>query len=110
MNGSLSPLEMWSVFFKFAPDVKRRDLVNKVIAKRKEIAMAGELLLSISKDERERAHYRSRRMYETDKISNELSVKYNEARRIARSMKKNGEPADKIAMYTGLSITEIRKL
>jgi len=72
--------------------------------------MAGELLLSISKDEQERARYRSRRMFETDKISNELSVKYNEARRIARSMKKNGEPAEKIIMYTGLSVAEISKL
>ena len=32
--------------------------------------MAGELLMNISKDERERAVYRSRRMYETDYLSN----------------------------------------
>jgi len=108
--GELSPLEMWSVFFKFAPDVKRRDLVNKVIAERKEIAMAGELLLSISKDERERAHYRSRRMYETDKISNELTIEYRLMLKIARSMKNDGDSNEKIARNTGLPIAEISKL
>jgi len=106
----LTPLEMWSIFFKYSPDVKRRDFVNKVIAKRKEIAMAGELLLSISKDERERAHYRSRRMYETDKISNELTIEYRRALKIAQSMKQSGEPVEKIAMYTELPVADIVKL
>jgi len=106
----LSPLEMWSIFFRYSPDVKHRDLVNKVIAKRKEIAMAGELLLSISQDERERAHARSRRMYETDKISNELTIEYRKTLKIARVMKQSGEPTEKIAMYTGLSIAEVVKL
>ena len=36
----LTPLEMWAVFFRYSPDVKHRDLVNNVIAERKEIAMA----------------------------------------------------------------------
>jgi len=36
----LTPLEMWSIFFKFAPDVKRRNVVNQVIAEKGEIAMA----------------------------------------------------------------------
>ena len=34
--------------------------------------MAGALLKSISKDERERAHFRSRRMFETDMESNRI--------------------------------------
>jgi len=106
----LSPLEMWSVFFRYSPDIKRRDLVNKVIAGRKEIAMAGELLLSISKDEQERARYRSRRMFETDKISNELTIEYRRALKIARNMKNEGFPAEIIAKITELPITEIGKL
>ena len=53
----LTPLEMWSIFFKFAPDVKRRSVVNKVISEKGEIAMASALLLEVSKYERERAHY-----------------------------------------------------
>jgi len=105
----LTPLEMWSVFFKFAPDIKRRGLVNKVIAERKEIAMAGELLLSISKDERERARYRSRRMYETDKISNELTIEYRAMLKVARGMKKLGDPLEKIVNVTGLSLKEVEK-
>jgi len=106
----LTPLEMWSVFFRYSPDVKHRDLVNKVIAERKEIAMAGELLLSISKDERERAHYRSRRMFETDKISNELTIEYRGALKIARNLKIMGMSFEEIAKATGLSIDDIKKL
>jgi len=34
--------------------------------------MAGALLKSISSDERERAHFRSRRMFETDMESNRI--------------------------------------
>jgi len=106
----LTPLEMWSVFFRYSPDIKHRDLVNRVIAERKEIAMAGELLLSISKDERERAHYRSRRMYETDKISNELTIEFRTMLKVARSMKNDGDSIEKIARNTGLSIADITKL
>jgi len=105
----LTPLEMWSVFFKFAPDVRRRDLVNKVIAERKEIAMAGELLLSISKDERERAHYRSRRMFETDKISNELTIEHRAMLKVARNMKLRGLPNVEIAEITGLKINDVER-
>ena len=36
--------------------------------------MAGELLMSVSKDERERAIYRSRRMYQSDLDSNIATV------------------------------------
>jgi len=105
----LTPLEMWSIFFKFVPDIRRRDVVNKVIAERKEIAMAGELLLSISKDEHERARNRSRRMYETDVISNELTIKYKEALRIARNLKDKGFTVLDIMDVTGLTTAEIEK-
>ena len=81
-----------------------------VIAGRKEIAMAGELLLSISKDEQERARYRSKRMFETDRTSNELTIEYRGALKIARNMKTEGLSAEIIAKTTGLSITEISKL
>jgi len=107
----LTPLEMWSIFFKFAPDVKRRDVVNKVIAEKGEIAMAGALLMEISKDERERARYRSRRMFETDQTSNILTAEARGENRakleMARNLKNLGDPFDKIVSVTGLTLAQV---
>jgi hypothetical protein len=70
--------------------------------------------MEISKDEQERARFRSRRMAETDRISNLLTV---EARgraegmaAVALNMKKEGMPVDVIARLTTLSTREIENL
>jgi len=65
----LTPLELWSLFFRFAPDPEHRELVNNVINQNKEIGMAATLLMEISQDEHERAKFRSRRKAETDRYS-----------------------------------------
>ena len=100
---------MWSIFFKFAPDVKRRGVVNKVIAEKGEIAMAGALLMEISQDEHQRAKYRSRRMFETDKFHNEATIEERAMLKVARSMKAAGELTSKITQHTGLTAAEIEK-
>jgi len=48
-------------------------LINDIIKIKEEIGMATALLREISKDEHERARLRSRRMYETDMISDRLT-------------------------------------
>ena len=110
----LSDLEAWSIFLQYAPDIDKRPLVNRIIQERSEIAVAGALLLEISQDERERAKFRSRRMYETDQASNLLTAldreRNLERKTIALSMKNDGDPYDKIARNTGLSIDEIENL
>jgi predicted transposase/invertase (TIGR01784 family) len=70
----LTSLESWSIFFGFAPDKKYRDFINHIIATKEEVNMAATLLQEISKDEVERAHYRSRRMFESDMESNILTA------------------------------------
>jgi len=70
----LTSYEKWSLFFKFAPDPVHRNLINDIIKEKEEIGMAATLLREISKDERERAILRSRRMYETDRISDLLTA------------------------------------
>ena len=70
---SLTSFEMWSIFFKFAPDLEQRKLINDIIKVKEEIGMATALLREISKDEHERARLRSRRMYETDRESDRLT-------------------------------------
>jgi predicted transposase/invertase (TIGR01784 family) len=65
----MTDLEKWSVFFQYANLPAYRDRVNKVIESKEALQMAGSLLMSVSKDERERAIFRSRRMYQTDRES-----------------------------------------
>ena len=52
-----------SVFFQYAPDLEHREIVNKVIESKEMLQVAGNLLMSISQNERERAIFRSRRKF-----------------------------------------------
>ena len=84
--------------------------------------MAWESSIVITEEERERARDRSRRMAETDAISNLLTVEARgEARGLAQgkaqgisevalSMKREGMPLETIARLTKLSVQEIEKL
>ena len=93
--------------------MKRRDVVNKVIAEKGEIAMASALLMEISQDEHQRAKYRSRRMFETDKFHNGATAEERggnlKALEIARSMKVEKMPFDMIIKLTGLTAAEVEK-
>jgi predicted transposase/invertase (TIGR01784 family) len=103
---SFTPLELWSVFFGFAPDLEHRDLINSIINQNKEIGMAATLLMEISQDEHERARLRSRRMYETDRYSDIATAELRgESKGEARGMAKVFELLEK-----GVSMTEAKKM
>jgi len=68
------------------------------------------LLMEISQDEHQRAKYRSRRMFETDKFHNEATIEERAMLKVARKMKKAGKPTAEIAEFTDLSIVEIERL
>lgn len=111
---NMTDLEKWAVFFQYASEPKYRDRVNDVIETKEELKMAGELLMSISQDERERAVFRSRRMYQTDRES-DLATAEDRGKRsgiieIARNMLSEGLPLDIITKCTGLTHCEIEKL
>ena len=92
--------------------------------------MAGDLLMSISKDERERAVFRSRRMYQTDLASDLATAEDRGERRgieigerrgaergernrsfeVARRMLRRNRPVDEIAEITDLSVEEVEGL
>lgn len=122
----MTDLEKWAVFFRYAGDPIHRETVNKVIESKEALQMASTRLMSISKDEDERARFRSRRMYQSDLQSN-LATAEDRGRaegraegidigrlekgfEIAKKMLKNGKPLDEIAEMTDLPIEEIRKL
>jgi len=123
---------------KFTPDPVYKDLINDIIKDKEEIAMAAALLQEISKDEHERARLRSRRMYETDMISNLLTaerrgemkgIKKGKAEgiekgkaegraegkaegiiQVAKTMKREGMDINIISQMTDLSENEILNL
>jgi predicted transposase/invertase (TIGR01784 family) len=121
----MSGQERWAVFFRYCADPRKRDVINDLLDGEEGIAMAGEVLLTISKDERERAWLESRFKYELD-LQSELSVALKQGRtegeaegeehrrqdklEIARNMKKWGDSVEKIASVTGLPVEAINGL
>lgn len=80
---TMTDLEKWAIFFRYADIPKYRKIVNDVIDSKEALTVASELLMSVSKDEHERAVLRSRRMAETDRLSN-LATAEDRGRRIGR--------------------------
>ena len=76
--------------------------------------MAGNLLMSISQNERERAIYRSRRKFQTDMQSNLATAEDNgraaEKIEIARSALKKKLSIEDVAEITGLSREDVEQL
>ena len=134
----MTDLEKWAVFLRYAGNPRYRKIVNEVIATKEALQMAGKLLMSISKDERERAMYRSRRMYETDYLSNITTAEDRGRRKgmregerkgrregerkgrregeywtrveVAKKLLKRNRPIDEIMEDSGLSRKEIEAL
>ena len=112
--GELKPIDMWSIFLGYASELKERKLINEIIEKKGELAMASAILTSISKDEHERAKFRSRLKHETE-IAHNLSASKRIGiaqgiAQIARKMKVEGMPVESIAKLTNLPIKEIEQL
>ena len=110
----MTVLEKWSVFFEYADNPTYRETVNKVIESEEVLQMAGNLLMSISKDEHERAVFRSRRKFQTD-YDSDVATAEDRGRRegraeIARNALQMNMPNDVIMKLTGFSREEIEAL
>jgi hypothetical protein len=55
----MSDVEQWAVFFNYLTDKTKRDKINEIIACNEGIAMAAEVILTISRDKVERARLES---------------------------------------------------
>jgi len=62
----MSATEQWAVFFRYSTDKTHRDKINEIIQREEGIAMASEVLMTISRDEVERARLMSIEKYELD--------------------------------------------
>jgi len=102
--------EIWSLFFAYGSDPNYREMLNKMITVRREIKMAGELLQTISKDEIERARFRSRNMFRMDMEHNLIAARDEKAMTIANNLLKRNRPIDEIIEDTGLTREEVENL
>ena len=67
--------EQWGAFFAFGGETQYVKLIDKLADARGEIKMAKELLQTISRDENERARFRSRRMFQMDMDHNLITAR-----------------------------------
>jgi predicted transposase/invertase (TIGR01784 family) len=71
----LSPLERWALFFRYLTDPGKRELINELLKEEEGIAMASEVLLEISRDEKQRAWLESEYKYAVDRQSDLVSAR-----------------------------------
>jgi predicted transposase/invertase (TIGR01784 family) len=110
--------EHWAFFFRYLKDKRKREKLNEVIAHEEGIAMASEVLISISRDEAERARLMSEYKYVVDTQSKVVHAErvgiqkgiQKRDREITRNLKKLGMPVEQIAQATGLTEEQINEL
>ncbi|MDR2070142.1 MAG: Rpn family recombination-promoting nuclease/putative transposase [Treponema sp.] len=73
--GVMSGAEQWGIFFRYLRDKSKREKINEILEEEEGIAMAGEVLLRISKDEVERARLMSEYKYVVDTQSKVVHAK-----------------------------------
>ncbi|MDR1618083.1 MAG: hypothetical protein LBS06_03420, partial [Treponema sp.] len=64
--GEMTASEHWAVYFRYLTDKTKRQKINEIVQCEEGIAMASEVLITISKDEVERARLMSELKYELD--------------------------------------------
>ena len=110
----MTDMERFSVFLRYAENPEYRNVVNRVIESKEGLAVAGEVLMSISKDERERAIFRSRRIAAFDQESNRITLVRNAEKANSIAIAKNALQMklsiDNIVKLTGLTRAEVEAL
>ena len=76
----MSNREQWAMFFQYLTDPKMRGIINAILKRKEAIAMAAEVLLTISRDEVERARLRSEEKNLLD-IQSDMAHERREGRR-----------------------------
>jgi predicted transposase YdaD len=71
----MSAAERWAYYFRHLTDRGKREKINEIIKYEEGIAMASEVLITISRDEVERARLLSEYKYEVDMQSHIVNAK-----------------------------------
>jgi len=110
----MSVQEYWAIYFRYLTDKSKRWKINEILESEEGIAMASEVLMSISKDEVEWARLMSEYKYELDTQSELVTAKrkgrQERDEEIVRNALKKGFPPETIHDITGIDVETIRKL
>ena len=115
---NFTDIEKWIIFLKYSTDKEKRDLLNKIMGSNEGIREAGEILMTISKKDREWAIQESRYKGKVDYQSGMLESRDKgraEGRAegletAARGMKTKNIPVETIIEITGLTAEQIAAL
>ena len=114
----MSVQEYWAVYFRYLTDKGKRRKINEIIEREEGIAMASKVLLTISRDEVERARLNSELKYELDTQSKITDAKRegikigakNSQKSTARNALLKGLSVETVQEITGLDIETVKKL
>jgi len=111
---NMSAPESWAVYFQYLTDKNKRRKINEILENEEGIAMASEVLISVSKDEIEWARQLSELKYELDTQSNlvhaERKGREEERLAVARNALAKGLSLELIHDITGLDIETINRI
>jgi predicted transposase/invertase (TIGR01784 family) len=118
----MSAPEHWAVFFRYLTHKAKRGKINEIIACEEGIKMASEVLMTISKDEVERARLMSEYKYQLDTQSKLVNAKregiregvlkgeQNGRANIARNALAEGASVEFVQKITGLDMETIKQM
>ena len=92
--------EFWAVYFRYLTDRDKRLKINEILEHDEGIAMASEVLITITKDEIERARLMSELKYELDTQSKLVHAK-QEGRQEVIELLKSGKSLEEIIREYG---------
>ena len=119
---NLLDIEKWIIFLRDSTDKKKRDLLNRIMGSNEGIKEAGEILMTISDDEREWAIQEMRYKAEVDREAFRIAahdkgleegVEIGEQQGLetaARGMKAENIPVETIVKITGLTAEQVEAL
>jgi len=87
--------EHWGIFFRYLTDKAKRTKINEILKYEGGIAMASEVLMSISKDEVERARLMSEYKYELD-LQSKITHAKRQGRQEILDLLKSGKSTEEI--------------
>jgi predicted transposase/invertase (TIGR01784 family) len=107
--------ELWGMFFQYLPDKSKRGIINEIIAREEGIAMASEVLMTISKDDVERARLISEEKYILDTQSRLVHAKREGLKEGEQKGRQEGKLESQTdiarnALSEGLSVEVVHKI
>ena len=113
-TGDMSVSEKWAVYFEYLTNKEKRDKINEILSNEEGIAMASQVLMTISRDEEERARLmRDEKIlldYQSGLVHAKREGKAEKSLEVARNALAKGYTPEAICDLTGLDPETIASL